>query len=228
MVDCGDLGLEGGGDWLFGGEHAEGVEAVDADVEHGAAASEFFGVTPLAELDVEAVGAFHGLKAAEFASAHEVERFEGDGFEVEAVGDHELDVRGFAGVDHLLTFGGADGHWFFAEDVLACLGGADGVLGVHAVGKGDVDGVDGGVGGDAVEVFVAVDGLAGDAVLGGDTLGFVAMAADEAGDSGVLGVFCAFEEVSGDAAEADDAIANFAVAVRGGGLRECAWCPLGG
>ena len=138
--------------------------------------------------DVEAEGAFDGLHLAEGAVADELDGPEVGGLVVAAVGDHELDVGGLAGGDHGLGFGDVDGHGLFAEDMLAGLGGADGVLGVHGVGQRDVDGVDGGVVRDLVEVFVAVDGVGGDAVFGGDAVGFVAMAADQAGDLGVGGV----------------------------------------
>ena len=107
------------------------------------------------------------------------------GLEVAAVGDHELDVGGFAGGDHGFALGNAGGHGLFAEDVLAGLGGADGEVGVHGVGQGDVDGIDGGVVEDVVEVVVVVDGVGGYAVLGGDAIGLVAMAADQGGDGGV-------------------------------------------
>jgi hypothetical protein len=121
---------------------------------------------------------------------------------------------------------------FSQRTCLPALGGADGVLGVHAIGQGDVDGVDGGVGGDAVEVLVAVDGAGGDAVLCGDALGLVAMAADEGGDFGLLGGARAIEKMLGDAAEADDGIAD-AAGVRfwgrgGGGLGERAGQGVGG
>ncbi len=163
--------------------------------------------------DVEAEGALDGLHLAERAVANELDGAEVGGLVVAAVGDHELDVGGLAGGDHGLGFGDVDAHGLFAEHVLAGFGGADGVLGVHGVGQGDVDRVDGGVAGDLVEVFVVVDGGCGDAVLGGDAVGLVAMAADQAGDGGVGGGKHAAQEVVCDAAEADDGVSDFA---RGG------------
>jgi hypothetical protein len=133
---------------------------------------------------------------------------------VQPVGNHQLYVGGLAGGDHCFGIGDCGAHGFFAEDVLAGFGGADGVLGVHVVGERDVDGVDGLVVADFVHVFVAVDGGCGDAVLGGDFGGFVGMAADEAGDGGVRTLLDAAHEVVGDAAETDDAVAGFL----GGGL----------
>src|SRR5208337_719293 len=107
---------------------------------------------------------------------------------VAAVGDHEPDVCRLASRDHRLGLGHIGGHGLFAEDVLAGFGGADGVLGVHGVGQRDVDGVDGGVVRDFVEVFVVVNGAGRDAVLGGDAVGLVAMAADEGGGLRVGGI----------------------------------------
>ena len=43
----------------------------------------------------------------------------------------------------IARIGDGGGHGLFAEHVLAGFGGADGVFGVHGVGQGDVDGVDG-------------------------------------------------------------------------------------
>ena len=160
--------------------------------------------------DVEAEGALDGLDLAERAVADELDGAEVGGLVVAAVGDHELDVGGLAGGDHGFGFGDVGGHGLFAEHVLAGLGGADGVLGVHGVGQRDVDGVDGGVARDLVEVFVVVDGAGGDAVLGGDAVGLVAMAADQAGDGGVGGGEGAAHEMVGDAAQADDGVADFA------------------
>ena len=147
VVGGGDHGLEGDG--LLAGEPAEEAERVDAVVEHGAAAAEGFGEAPLAGAHVGAVVGVEGLDEAELAAADDFEGLDVGGLVVEAVGDHELDAGGAAGVDHAAALGGGDVHGLLAEDVLAGAGGANGVFGVHAVGQGDVDGVDGGVGGDA-------------------------------------------------------------------------------
>ena len=195
---------------LFGGEVAACVEAVDADVEERAAAGEGLFGAPVAGIDVEAEGSFDGLDLAERAVVNELGGLEVGGLEVAAVGDHELDVGGFAGGDHGFALGNAGGHWLLAEDVLAGLGGADGEVGVHGVGQGYVNGIDGGVVEDVVEVFVVVDGVGRYAVLGGDAIGLVAMAADQGGDFGVGGVLDAAHEDAGDAAQADDGVADFA------------------
>ncbi len=193
---------------LFAGEIAAGVERVDAYIVERAAAGELLAEAPLARADVEAEGALDGLHLAECAVANELDGAEVGGLVVAAVGDHELYVGGLAGGDHLLAVGDAGGHGLFAEHVLAGLGGADGVLGVHGVGQRDVDGVDGGIVRNLVEVFVVVDGTGGNVVLGRDAIGLVAMTADERGDLRVGGVARAGHEVTGDAAEADDGVAG--------------------
>ena len=201
-------GGEAGG--LFAGEIAGGVERVDADIHQRAAAGEFFVETPLAGSFIETEGGFDGLDLADGAGANEIDGLEVGGLEVAAIGDHELDVGGFAGGDHPLTLGDIDGHGLFAEDVLAGLGRANGEVGVHGVGQRDVDGVDSFVGDDGIEVVVGVDGGFGDSVVGGDAEGLVAMAADERRDLGVGGIADAGHEDGGDAAEADDGVAGLA------------------
>ena len=119
---------------LLAGEIAASVEGVDADVEERAAAGHFLAETPFAGGDVEAEGAFDSLHLTEGARADEFDGAEVGRLVVAAVGDHELDVGGLAGGDHLLGLGNIGGHGLFAEHVLAGLGGADGVFGVHGVG----------------------------------------------------------------------------------------------
>jgi len=215
VVDGG--GVSGDAVGLFAGEIAAGVEGVNADVVERAAAGEGFAATPLAFADVEAEGALDGLDLAEVAVANELDGAQIGRLIVAAIGDHQFLVCGLAGGDHLLAVFNAGGHGLFTEHVLAGLGGADGVLGVHGVGERDVDGIDSGVVRDLVERFVAVDGTGWDVVLGGDLLGLVAMAADEGSDLGVGGVACAGHEVAGDPAEADDGVAGFLL----GGLSMC-------
>ena len=195
-------------DGLLSSDPAEEAERVDSVVEHGATAAEGFGEAPLAGTHIGTMVAVHGLDGAELAAADDLERLDVGGLVVQPIGDHQFDSGGTAGVDHAAALGGGDVHGLLAEDVLAGTGGADGVLGVHGVGEGDVDGVDGGVGGDAVEVLVGVDGGGGDVVLGGDALCLVAVAADESGDTGLSGLRGAAKEVVGDAAESDDGVAD--------------------
>ena len=85
-------------------------------------------------MDVEAEGALDGLDLAERAVADELDGPQVGGLVMAAISDHELDVGGLAGGDHGLGLGNVGGHGFFAEHMLAGLGGADGVLGVHGVG----------------------------------------------------------------------------------------------
>ena len=105
---------------------------------------------------------------------------------LDAVGDHELFAGLFAGVDHLLAFGGRSGHRLFAKDVLARLGPAHGVLGVHPVGQDDVNDIHVLVVAQVVVGFVIVDARFGETILPGDFAAFVHVAADEGGETRFL------------------------------------------
>jgi hypothetical protein len=78
----------------------------------------------------------------------------------------------------LLDFGGVQAEGFFAEYVLAGLGGAEGPGDVEVVGEGVVDDIDGGVG---EERFVGGVG-GGDLKFLADSGGFVGVAGSEGGD----------------------------------------------
>ncbi len=161
--------------------------------------------------------ALDDLHLAECAGADEFDGLEVGGLVVAAVGDHELHVVLLAGCDHGAALGKAGGHGLFAEHVLAGFGGSDGVLSVHGVGQGDVDGVDGVVVRESRRSFRSCRWTARDVVLGSLLLGFLAMAADESGELAGFRVSDAGHEVfHGDAAEADDAPAE---AAAGGLLR---------
>ena len=108
--------------------------------------------------------------------------------------DHELLARFLPGFQHAVAALGGDGHWFFAEDVLAGLEGGADVLLVGEVGAGDGHGVDVVAGeqllivegrkGVAVDVlFEHVQGFLRDVGAGdddGSTLGVVPVAGDAA------------------------------------------------
>ena len=205
-----DRGVGGDVFRLFAGEVAAGVEGIDAYVEERSATGHLLAEPPLAGGDVESEGAIDGLDLAERTGANELDGKEVGGFVVAAVGDHELDVGGLAGGDHLLGLGDVEAHGLFAEDVFAGLGGADGVFGVHGVWERDIDCIDGGVVRDLVKVFVVIDGVSRDVVLCGDAVGLVAMAADECGDLRVGGIENAAHEVICDASEADDGVTGLA------------------
>ena len=131
---------------LFAGEIAAGVERVDAHVEQRAAAGQFLvRAATRSGRDVEAEGALDGLHLAERAVANQLDGAQVGGLVVAAVGDHQLHVGGLAGGDHGFGIGDGGRHGLFAEHVLAGLGGANGVLGVHGVGQRHVDGVDAGL-----------------------------------------------------------------------------------
>jgi hypothetical protein len=94
-------------------------------------------------------------------------------FIAQAIGDHEPAIRPAAGRNHRLGIFHRCAHGFFRKHVLAGLGAANGVLGVHAVGKDDVDYIDIGVRGDLVVVLVVVDVLLGNAVDPGKVVGLI-------------------------------------------------------
>ena len=136
------------------------------------------------------------------------DRFQVGGLVVAAIGDHQLDAGRLAGRDHRLGFGHVGRHRLLAKHVFAGFGRADRVLGVHRVGQCHIDRLDGRVVRDFIEVLVIVDGACRNPVLGRDPLRLVAMAAYEPGDLGGGGAAHGRHEVTGDAAEADDAVAG--------------------
>ena len=209
---------------LFAGEVAAGVQRIDAYVEQWAAAGELFIGAPFVRAHVEAEAAFDGLYLAESAVMDHADGLEVGGLVVAAVGDHELHVGGFAGGNHLLTIGHIGGHGLLAQHVLAGLCGADGVFGVHGVGQRHVDRVHVGVVRDLVEVLVVIDRSGGHAVVRGDAVGFVAMAANQSGDPRVGGETGGGQEVVGDSAEADDGVVGLLLS----SLRAEARCEVGG
>ena len=125
---------------------------------------------------------------AQLAVADQFDGAQVGGLVLAAVGDHEFPVGLLAGVDHGLGIGDGGGHGLFAEHVLAGLGRADGVLGVHAVGQGDVDGVDVFVVGDGVDSFVAVDVARGNAVLAAIFSALSRWPLTRAGDAAVFAI----------------------------------------
>ena len=197
----GDLRGEGGG--LFAGDPADGVERVDAEIEERTASGELAVKPPAVELRaVEA--ALKALDLTDGARASDLANLLPHGIVLDAIGDHQLHVRLAAGVDHPGAFGGGDSHGLLAEDMLAGLGGADGVFGVHAVGQPDVDGIDLGIVRDLVEVLVVVDRFVRDSV---ELLKFRRLlrgvAADQRGDLAVRGERAGLHEDGRDIAKAD-------------------------
>ncbi len=197
---------------LFAGEIAAGIERIDADIVERAAAGKLLAEAPFAGRDVEAECAFNGLHLAERAVANELDGAEIRRLIVAAIGDHQLDVCGLAGGNHLFAVGNAGGHRLFAEHMLAGLGGADGVFGMHGIRQRNIDRIDGGIVRDLVEVLVVVDGSGRHVVLGRDAFGFVAMSADQGGDLRVGGAPRSRHEVACDAAESDYGIADLLLA----------------
>ncbi len=120
---------------------ARGVDAVDADVVQrapavGALRADVTGPHAHRERRVEV------LRLADPASPNEVDGVEIHLLEVQAVGDHQLDPTGGAGLDHPLAFLHRDRHRLLAENVHTHASCANGVFRVLRVRKRDVDGVD--------------------------------------------------------------------------------------
>src|ERR1051325_2668010 len=93
------------------------------------------------------------------------------------VGDHQLAAGFPRGIDHLLALGRSASHGFLGEDMLAGLQSTDGVFGMHAIWKDDVNNIDFGVFLDGVIVLVVVNASWIYAVTHGQLVGFVRMAA---------------------------------------------------
>ena len=123
-----------------------------------------------------------------------------------AVGHHQLLVGRLGRRDHLLAvLGRGVGHRLLAQHVLAGLERADRVLGVHAVGQHDVDGLDVRVVGDLVEVLVVVDVLRIDAVDLREPRRLLRAAADEGDDLRLLALREGREDlVGGQPADPDE------------------------
>ena len=200
--EAGDAG------WFLGKPGARGLDAVAADVVEGATA----GLGDVA--DVGGVGievAEEGSDRTERADAAFVE--EGAEAEPLRVGaDHEgfadEDAGAVANGEEGLGLGEGHAEGFFAEDVLAGFGGADGPGDVELVGERVVDGVDVGVG---EEFFVGAVG-GGDVELRGDGAGFGEVARGDGGDGGVLAALHGGDDFSdADAGGGEDAPADFFV-----------------
>ena len=137
--------------------------------------------------------------------------------------DHEgfadEDAGAIADGEEGLGLGEGHAERFFAEDVLAGFGGADGPGDVELVGKRIVDGVDAGVG---EEFFVGAVG-GGDVELGGDGAGFGQVAGGDGGDCGKLAALHGGDDFSdADAGSGENAPADFFVhgnRVQGAGYR---------
>jgi len=80
--------------------------------------------------------------AAELAGIDELLGEHDGGAAAVVIPDHVGHLRLVDGREHFLGFLGVQAEGFLAEDHLAGLGGGDGLLGVHVVGRGDVDDVD--------------------------------------------------------------------------------------
>jgi len=149
---------------------AEQVEAeeegIDADVEQGAAAQ--------AEVKEASVGIEGGKKAevgadiaevADLAIADQLGDLFCQGQETGPHGLHKEGAVGACGIYHFAHLTGGESHGLFAEDGLAMAQAKNGVFGVIAMGRSDVDCVDGRVGGQRFITIVDADGILGAAVV---------------------------------------------------------------
>src|ERR1700750_201595 len=92
--------------------------------------------------------------------------------------------------------------------MLARLGRANGVFGMHTVRQTHHHSIDILVVMDAFDVFVAVDGGLRNVVFCGDSLSLIAMSTDQAGDFSGRALCDSAHVMVGDAAQADNAIAD--------------------
>ena len=109
---------------------------------------------------IERMKAGIGLQAAQVtprAIARETHHPLRVGFVLHAIADGKLHLVALAGVDHVLAFGRIHGHGLFAPHMLARRRRTQGELLVQVVGKDDIDHVDVGIVGDAIEIVVVVE-----------------------------------------------------------------------
>jgi hypothetical protein len=119
-------------------EIARRVETVDADIVERAAAHTGLRAN-VSGTDCHREGRVEKLRLSDSPLLDEVHDFQVDLFEVKAIGNHEFHAMVTAGLNHPAAFGDGHGHRFLAQDVDARLCGANRVLGVHRVRKGDVN-----------------------------------------------------------------------------------------
>lgn len=197
-------------DRVGAGEVAEGLDGVDSDFADGAVAAEFaLGVPAVVPAHGEAVVAADGSERSEGAGAAEAHGLEVVRLEVAAVADAESLVDLLGHGDHFFGFLQVAGHGLFAADVLSGGEGAHGELVVRSGRGDDVDDFDVRVVFDLLQVLVVVDLAFGDAVFGGDSLGFVRTTADDGDGLAEFAVLEVRQDVpSGVTAEAEDGPAD--------------------
>ncbi len=111
------------------------------------------------------------MEGAEGAGTNEVNDAVGLGVAADHEGFHEEDGVCAGRFDDAGGLGEVHGERLLAKDVLAGVGGTDGPVAVVGMGRGDVDGVDRGVGEEGLIVAVGGGGVVGGRVFGGESDG---------------------------------------------------------
>ena len=102
----------------------------------------------LARLGVEPLERRHlrEHRRADLAGGEDLLHPDHRGIEAAIVGDAERHAGAAGRLDHLVALGRVHRHRFLAEDVLPCFGRGDGLLRMEADRRGDIHGVDAGIG----------------------------------------------------------------------------------
>ena len=164
-------------DRLLAHQRPHAVEAVESDIRQRSPAGQRLLQAPL-------LGQAHGLGVgrldqpdlAVLGAAHQPHDLAVVGLVLAAIGDHQLHLRGRAGLDHRPRLPRGDRHRLLAQDVLAGARRGDHLVAVERVRGDDVDRLHLRVAGERVPAVVAVDRLRLDAVLRRHRLGLVGRA----------------------------------------------------
>src|SRR5690606_10679142 len=115
------------------------VYGIDADVHHGAASGKLFVQPPLVGVaDAEAAQTLEEQHLAEFTGVSHADDLKRIRLKMHSIADQEFDVGCTAGIDHLLSFFGVDGHRLFTDHVFACACYANRLVFVKAIRCDDV------------------------------------------------------------------------------------------
>ena len=203
---------------------ARRLQRVNADIHQRAAARHrFFGAPVVATRGVTMLGT-EIAQFADRARSRQPPRLEIERLEVAAVANHQFFAGLLAGGDHRFALDRRQRHRLFAQHVLASLGAADRVLGVHRHWQADVDDVDLRIVLDAVVVLVIVDIRFRHAILARHFFGLDRVAADQRDQLAVLAILeLRDDDAEPVAAEAHDRVAELAVGIgpHGAGHGRC-------
>ncbi len=120
--------------------------------------------------------------------AYETHTLEMVGVVLTAVRNAQQALRRLARIDHPLALFYRHFHRLFAEHMLSCFGGEDGLLAVQGVGSHDIDNVDVVVVGHLPHGLVGIDAVIGNCVAGFPFADFFRRPGDDAGEAAVLGL----------------------------------------